>query len=127
MVPPPRSMRRTPSSFSSGESTASDGGQRLEHDVLHLEAGAVDAPDHVAHRGRGAGDQVHLHLEPHAGHAERLLDAVLVVHDEGLGQHVDDLAVLGQVDRAGRVERPVDVGLAHLAVLARTPPPRRGY
>ena len=69
-------------------------GERLQHDVLHREAGAVDAPDHVLHRGDGAGDDVHLDLEPHAGHAERLPHAVLVVDHEGLGQHVDDLAVL---------------------------------
>src|SRR6185436_16133797 len=41
------------------------------------------------------------------------------VHDIGLGQDVDDLAVLGQADGAGGVERPVDVVLTHLAVLAR--------
>ena len=73
-----------------------------------------------------ARDEVHLDLEPHARHAERLLDAVLVVHDVGLGQDVDDLAVLGQVDGAGGVERAVDVVLAHLAVLARHGDRRRG-
>ena len=119
VVPPPRSIRRMPELLLLGGDHRLRRGQRLEHEILHLQPGAVDAADHVAHRGRGPGDEVHLHLEPHPGHAERLLHPVLVVHHEGLGQHVDDLAVLGQVDRAGRVERALDVGLAHLAVLAR--------
>ena len=95
------------------------GGQGLQHDVLHGQAGAVHAADHVLHRGVGAGDQVHFHLEAHARHADRLLDAVLVVHDEGLGEDVDDLAVGRQVHGLGRLQRPLHVGLAHLAMLAR--------
>src|SRR5439155_18390367 len=43
---------------------------------------------------------------------------VLVVDHVGLRQDVYDLAVLGQVDGAGRVERAVYISLAHLAVLA---------
>ncbi len=51
-------------------------------------------------------------------HADGLSHAVLVVDHEGLGQHVDDLAVLGQVDGPGGVHRALHVGLVHLAVLA---------
>ena len=94
-------------------------GEGLEHDVLHLEPRAVDAADDISHGGRGARHQVHLDLEPHPRHPQRLLDAVLVVHDIGLRQRVDDLAILRQVDRPGGVQRPLDVGGADLAMLAR--------
>src|SRR5712664_3503450 len=94
-------------------------GDRLQHHVLHGEPRAVDGADHVLHGGHGGGDDVHLHLQPHARHAEGLAHAVGVVHHEGLRQDVQDLAILRDVDGARGVHRAVDVGLAHLAVLAR--------
>ena len=94
-------------------------GQRLEHDVGDVEAGAVGALDDVLRAGHRAGDDVDLGLEAHAGHAQRLLDAVLVVDDELLRQDVDDLAVQRDGDRLGRVDDPGDVGLADLLVLHR--------
>ena len=69
--------------------------------------------------GDRGGDDVHLRLEAHAGHAERLADAVLVVDDVLLRQHVDDLAVQRDGDRLGRVDHRGDVGLADLLVLHR--------
>src|SRR5207249_7257094 len=45
-----------------------------------------------------ASDDVHLDLEPHPRHPDGLADAVLLVDDERLREHVDDLAVLRQVD-----------------------------
>src|SRR2546425_6817815 len=59
-------------------------GERLEHDILHGEAGAVDGPHDVLHRRHGARDDVHLHLEPHPRHTERLAHAVLIIDEEGL-------------------------------------------
>src|SRR4026208_928798 len=69
------------------------GAPRLQHGVLHLQAGAVDAADHVAHRRGGAGDEMHLDLEAHARHAERLLDSVLAAAPEGPGETWEDLAI----------------------------------
>ena len=104
--------------FFLGQQDRFSGGERLEHDVLHGEARAVDRADHVLHRGHGAGHDVGLDLQAHAGHPDRLAHAVLVVHHERLGEHVDDLAVLGQVDRARGLDRPRHVVRAHLALLA---------
>ena len=61
---------------------------------------------------------MHLHLEPHPRHPERLAHAVLVIDEEGLRQDVDDLAVLGQVDRLRGLEGALDVGRTDLAVPA---------
>ena len=52
-------------------------GQLLEHDVLDLEAAALHALDDVLRRAVGAGDDVHLRLEAHARHADRIADAFL--------------------------------------------------
>ena len=68
------------------------------------------------------GHDVHLGLQAHAGHAERLLDAVLVVDDVLLREHVDDLAVLRDVDRLGLLEHRGDVALPDLLVLHRHTP-----
>ena len=101
-------------------------GQRLEHDVLHGQPGAVHRADDVLHGRHRAGDDVHLDLQAHARHADRLPHAVLVVDDERLREHVDDLAVLRQVDGAGGLDGALDVGPAHLALPARDrrPTPR---
>ncbi len=58
-------------------------------------------------------------LEPHAGHADRLLDAVLVVDDEFLRKDVQDLLIRRDRDRARRVDHALDVARRHLAVLDR--------
>ena len=62
---------------------------------------------------------MHLHFEPHARHADRLAHVFLTVDDELLPQHVQDLLVGGDVDRACGFDRAVDVHHAHLAVLHR--------
>ncbi len=94
------------------------GGQLLEHGVDDLDAGAVDARDHVLHRRRAAGDDVDVHLEPAAGHADGHGDAVLVVDDEVLRQHVEDLAPARQRHGARGVDGALDVLARDLAVAA---------
>src|SRR3569623_1743133 len=86
VVPPPMSMSATPSSFSSSCSTAS------------AEASGSSTTSCTC-RPQRRRHQVHLGLEAHARHPERLLDAVLVVDRVLLRQDVDDLAVLRNVDR----------------------------
>ena len=64
------------------------------------------------------GHDVDVHLEPRAGHADGRADAVLLVDDEVLRQHVQDLAAARQRDGLGRVDRAADVLARDLAVLA---------
>src|SRR5438034_4083903 len=92
--------------------------ERLEHDILDGEARAIHGANDVLDRGDGAGHDVHLDLEAHARHPDGLADPVTVVDDEALRQDVDDLAVLGQVDGARRLDDAVHVVGAHLVMVA---------
>src|SRR5690606_11060078 len=51
-----------------------------------------------------------VHLEPHAGHAHRVLDAVVPVYHVLLRDHVDDLHVRFQRHGAGVLDRAFHVG-----------------
>src|SRR5207302_7873480 len=81
----------------------------LGDDLVDVEAGLVDALDHVLDRGGGSGHDVGLDLEAVARHADRLLHALLAVDREGPGKHVDDLAVVGHAHGPGGVHHPLDV------------------
>src|SRR5688572_14049108 len=93
--------------------------QRLQDQVVHLQPAAAHALDDVLRSRHRAGDHVHLHLQAHARHADRLPDILLAVDDEFLAQHVQDLLVGGDVHRARGVHGALDVEHAHLAVLHR--------
>ena len=86
-------------------------GELLEHDVVDLEAAALDALDDVLRGAVGAGDDVHLGLQAHARHADRIADALLAVDDEFLRQHVQDLLVGGDRHRLGRIDHVLDVAV----------------
>src|SRR5262249_17997216 len=58
-------------------------------------------------------------FQAHAGHAERLFDAVLVVDDVILRQDVQHFAVHRDRDGFRRVHHALDVALAHLFVFHR--------
>src|SRR5262249_29447824 len=81
--------------------------------------GALDRAADVARARHRAGDDVHLGFEPHAAHADRVLDAVLVVDDEFLRDDVDDLAIGGDGDRLRGLDHALHVGGRDLVVLAR--------
>ena len=93
VVPPPMSMMQTPSSLLVVGEAGKTRGELLEHDVVDLEPAALDALLDVLRGALGAGDDVHLGLEPHARHADGIADAFLPVDDEFLRQHVQDLLV----------------------------------
>src|SRR5471030_2253551 len=80
VVPPPISIRTTPSSFSSGVSTASADaiGCRIRSDTS---SPAAHALDDVLHRRHRAGDDMDLDLEPDAAHADRFAHVLLAVDD----------------------------------------------
>ena len=89
-------------------------GQLLEHDVVDRQAAALHALDDVLRGAVGAGDDVHLGLEPHARHADRIADALLRVDDVFLRQHVQDLLVGRDRHRLGRIDHALDVALHRL-------------
>ena len=119
VVPPPMSIRQTPRSFSSSDSTAIAEASGCRIRSLHLEPAAAHALDDVLRRRHRAGDDVHLHFEAHAAHAERLAHVLLAVDDEFLRQDVQDLLVVRDRDRLRRLDHAVDVGLRDFLVLDR--------
>ena len=94
-------------------------GELLEHDVLDLEPAALHALHDVLRRALGAGDDVHLGLEAHARHADRLADALLRVDDEFLRQDVQDLLVGRDRHGARGVDHAVHVAGRHFLVADR--------
>src|SRR5512139_1247975 len=94
------------------------GGQLAEDHPRHLDTRAVDGRDDVLRRRARTGDDVDVHLEASAGHADWRADAVLVVHDVVLGQHVQDAATARQRHALRRVDRAADVLVRDLAGLA---------
>ena len=107
--PPPRSKRGGAQLLFLFREHGLARGQGLQHDVAHVQAGAVGAFHDVVGRGHGAGDNVDLGLQPDAAHAHGVLDAGLVVHDVFLGQNVNDLPVHGNGHGPGRLLDPLHV------------------
>src|SRR6266581_2808775 len=100
------------------------GRKRLQDQIVYLQAAAAHALDDILRGRHGAGDDVHLDLEPYAAHAERLAHAVLAVDDEFLGEDVQHLLVGRDRHRARRFDGALDVDRRHLLVLDRDHPRR---
>ena len=94
------------------------GGQRVDDELVDLDAGRGDALGQVLDRRRRGRDDVGLDLEPQRAHPERVLDALLAVDAEAAPLDVEDLAVGRDRHRAGDLDRPVDVLAGDLAVVA---------
>ena len=92
-------------------------GEGLEHDVHDVEPGLVRALHDVLGAGDGRGHDVDLRLEADAAHSQGFPDPVLVIDDELLGNHVDDLPVHRDRHRLGGVDDAAHVVAAHLSVL----------
>src|SRR5690554_1385632 len=89
------------------------GGQLLEDHVLHFQAAAADALLDVLHRVHGAGHQMHLGFQTHAGHAAGLAHTLLVIDHVFLRQDVQHLLVRRNGHGLGRIQYPVDIRLHH--------------
>ena len=67
--------------------------ERLQDELPHVIAGPLHAAPQVLHGAREDGDQVDLGLEAGAGHADRLVDARLLVDEVVLRDRVQQLVV----------------------------------
>ena len=94
------------------------GGQRVDDELVDLDAGRGHALGQVLDRGRRGRDDVGLDLEAQGAHPERVLDALLAVDAEAPPLDVEDLAVGRDGHRPGDLDRAVDVLAADLAVVA---------
>src|SRR5215469_4801393 len=91
-------------------------GELLEHDVLDSEPAALDALLDVLGGRVRPRDDVHLGLEAHPRHADRVTDPFLAVDDELLRQHVQDLLIRRNRHRLGSIDHVLDIPVAHLLV-----------
>src|SRR5208283_230464 len=88
----------------------------FQHDVVHRKSAALHALHDVLRGAVRAGDDVHLRLETHAGHADGVADPFLRIDDVFLRQDVQDFLIGRYRDRLGRVDDALDVALHDLLV-----------
>ena len=92
------------------------GRQLLQDYLVDREAAAHDAFLYVLCGVYRATDEVDLHFHSHAGHAEGLLDALLVVDDVFLREDVQNLLIRRNSYRSGGVDHPVHILLLHFVL-----------
>ena len=93
--------------------------QRLQDQIVHFEPAAAHALDDVLRRAHRAGDDMHLHFEADAAHADRLAHIFLAVDDEFLREDMQHLLVGRNVDRLRRFDHARHVGLRDFLLLDR--------
>ena len=92
--------------------------ERRKDQLLDLHAGALDALREVLDGRHRAGDDVRVHVEPLAEHADRVADVVLAVDDEEARDVVQDLAVRREAERFRAFHRALDVLFGDRPLLA---------
>ena len=80
-----------------------------------MNAGAIHGRDHVLQGAGGNRDHVHPHFEPGRHHAQRIVDAGLVVENEFLRQQMQNFAIVGKRNGAGLVHRGTQFFAANFA------------
>src|SRR5690606_15041568 len=88
-------------------------GHLLEDHVHHFQAAAAVAFLDVLHRVHGAGHQMLLGFQTHAGHAAWLAHTLLVIDQVFLRQDVQHLLDRRNGHGLGRIQYPVDIRLHH--------------
>ncbi len=94
-------------------------GERIDHQLVDLDARLGDALGQVLDRRRRRGDDVGLDLELEGAHPERVLDPLLAVDRETPSLDVEDVAVGRDGHRPGDLDRAVDVLAGDLAMVRR--------
>ena len=81
----------------------------LEHQVVDFQPGPLHTLVDVLNSSDTAGDDVHVRFHAHTRHADRIIDAVLTVHDEFLRNHMNNAAVRGQRHALGILQQTIHV------------------
>ncbi len=110
---------RHPELFLIGHQHCFARGELFDDRVDHADAGAIDARDNVLRGRRAPRHDVDVHFEPRTGHPHRRANAVLVIDDEVLRQHVENLAPGRKGHGLGGVDGAPHVVAGDFAVLAR--------
>src|SRR5210317_65844 len=93
------------------------GSQLLEDDIADVDTGLVAALDDILSACDGPGDNMDPGLKAHAAHAERLLDAVLIVNNELLGQDVNHFPIHRYRQGFGSIDNTPHIFVADFTVL----------
>ena len=93
--------------------------QRFEDDPRRFDTGAMHALEYIRKKTTRRRNDVRVHLEAAAGHADGIDDSVLPVHGEKTREGVDDLPIAGNVDNLARIDDALDVGGVDLSVVVR--------
>ncbi len=88
----------------------------VQDEALDDDIGPLDAGPEVLEQGHRARDDVDVDLELDAVHAQRVVNPVLLIDDELLGNDVDDLPVGGDGNGFRLLEHPADVLLGDFPV-----------
>src|SRR6185312_15294800 len=80
-----------------------------------MDACTIGCRDKVLRRSSGSGNDVSVHLQPHADHANGVLDAALFIDNELLRQKMDSLTIRRQRHRACPLNRLTHVVAIDLA------------
>ena len=90
--------------------------QRLKHDLIHLQATALDAFLDILQSSVRTGNDVYTGIQTHAAHADRLFHTGLVVDDVLLNYGMQDVVIRRNIDGFGRFDGTIDVGLRYFAI-----------
>jgi hypothetical protein len=81
----------------------------LQNHICDYQTGSIDSVDGVLPRRYGARHNVHLNREPCSDHSHWIINPVLVIDDELLGQSIDYLTPGRQLNGAGRIDGTANI------------------
>lgn len=101
------------------------GRQRGQHQIVHLQAAFLHALGDVGRGRLCAHHQVRVHLQAHAGHADRVTDAFLRIVQHILARNCMQDALIGRNGHGlGGVEHALQIAPGYLAIADRHDPGR---
>lgn len=96
------------------------GGQRRQHQIVHLQAALLHALGDVGRCRLRAHHQMRVHLQAHAGHADRIADAFLRIVQHVLARDRMQDALVGRNGHGfGRIQHALQIAPGHFAVADR--------
>jgi len=93
------------------------GTELLQDQIIHFQSTAAHTLDDVLGRADCAGNHMHPGLQAHTGHTHRLLDPLLLIDDELLGQDMQNLLIGWYGYSAGGIDHPLHITVGHLVIL----------
>lgn len=92
------------------------GGQTGENNVVHFELKAFNSANSILEAIEISVNDMDIHLDARAQHADGIGDAVLAVHEKVLADGVDDVVLGGEVDCLGVFDDVLNIFFANFAV-----------